>query len=174
MSILLSPVVHQTGKKGSLRDRLYTKAVEFTKRYADTELHCDTNIRATFFTLRDLVVFFDAYHEQKYEVALETLNKLNLVPLNVNELEKCVNNFKRFVDCIKITFGLGFNQIFVFRLGGEVSKVFPDLLLATMDIIHTNYKKLKGRDGYTFNTDEAKERVSSPESNTLMNFSTKL
>lgn len=45
------------------------------------------------------------------------------------------------------------------RLGGEVSKVFPDLLLATMDIVHTQYKNLKGRDGYTFNTDEAKERV---------------
>lgn len=47
------------------------------------------------------------------------------------------------------------------RLGGEVSKVFPDLLLATMDIIHTQYKDLKGRDGYTFNTDDAKERVRS-------------
>lgn len=46
-----------------------------------------------------------------------------------------------------------------YRLGGEVSKVFPDLLLATMDIIHTQYKNLKGRDGYSFNTDEAKERV---------------
>lgn len=40
-----------------------------------------------------------------------------------------------------------------------MSKVFPDLLLATMDIIHTQYKNLKGRDGYTFNTDETKERV---------------
>lgn len=47
----------------------------------------------------------------------------------------------------------------IYSLGGEVSKVFPDLLLATMDIIHTQYKNLKGRDGYTFNTDEAKERV---------------
>lgn len=28
-----------------------------------------------------------------------------------------------------------------------------------MDIIHTQYKNLKGRDGYTFNTDDAKERV---------------
>lgn len=51
-------------------------------------------------------------------------------------------------------------RYFVHRLGGEVSKVFPDVLLATMDIIHTQYKNLKGRDGYTFNTDEAKERVS--------------
>lgn len=49
--------------------------------------------------------------------------------------------------------------IFDYRLGGEVSKVFPDLLLATMDIIHTQYKNLKGRDGYAFNIDETKERV---------------
>lgn len=54
---------------------------------------------------------------------------------------------------------------FGYRLGGEVSKVFPDLLLATMDIIHTQYKNLKGRDGYAFNTDEAKERVRSPPDN---------
>lgn len=47
----------------------------------------------------------------------------------------------------------------IYRLGGEVSKVFPDLLLATMDTIHTQYKNLKGRNGYTFNTDEAKEQV---------------
>lgn len=40
-----------------------------------------------------------------------------------------------------------------------MSKVFPDILLATMEIIHLQYKNLKGRDGYTFNTDETKERV---------------
>lgn len=95
LSILLSPVVHQTVKKGSLRERLYLKALEFTERYADAEFHCDSNIRATFFALRDLVKFFDEYHEQKYQLALETLNKLKLVPLSMNDLEICVNNFKR-------------------------------------------------------------------------------
>lgn len=95
MSILLSQVVHQTSKKGSLRERLYQKANEFSKRYANTELLCDSNIRATFSTLRDLVKFFDEYHEQKYQAALETLSQLKLVPLNMNELEQCVNNFKR-------------------------------------------------------------------------------
>lgn len=104
LSILLSPVVHQTGKKGSLRERLYVKAVEFSERYTDTDLHCDSNIRATFYTLRDLIKFFDEYHEQKYQLALETLNKLKLVPLSVNELEICVNNFKRFVASISIYF----------------------------------------------------------------------
>lgn len=94
---MLSPVVHQTGKKGSLRERLYIKALELTERYADTELHCDSNIRATFSTLRDLVKFFDEYNDQKYQLALETLRNLKLVPLSMNELEICVNNFKRFV-----------------------------------------------------------------------------
>lgn len=51
------------------------------------------------------------------------------------------------------------NSIDSVRLGGEVSKVFPDVLLAAMDIIYSQYKTLKGRDGYTFNTDENKERV---------------
>lgn len=93
----MSPVVHQPGKKGSLRERLYMKALEFSERYADAELHCDSNIRATFSTLRDLVKFFDEYHEQKYQPALETLHQLKLVPLNMNDLEVCVNNFKRLV-----------------------------------------------------------------------------
>lgn len=118
MSILMSPVVHQTGKKGSLRERLFTKSIEYSKRYADTELHCDSNIRATFFTLRDLVVFFDAYHEQKFDMALETLNKLNLVPLNVNDLEKCVNNFKRYTHYKKIHL----NSIFeIFQLISDLA-----------------------------------------------------
>lgn len=45
------------------------------------------------------------------------------------------------------------------RLGGEVCKVFPDLLLATMDILYNQYKQLKGKDGGAVNN-EYKERVS--------------
>lgn len=88
--------MHQISKRGSLRERLYFKSLEYSKRYADTP-HCDANIRATFSTLRDLVKFFDEYHDQKYQLALETLTKLQLVPLHVSDLELCVNNFKRFV-----------------------------------------------------------------------------
>lgn len=97
MSILLSQVVHQSSKKGSLRERLHLKALEFTERFAGTDIHCDTKTRATFNTLRDLVKFFDECHEQKYQQALATLRNLQLVPLNMNELEICINNFKRFV-----------------------------------------------------------------------------
>lgn len=83
-----------------MRERLYIKALEFSERYADAELHCDSKIRATFSTLRDLVKFFDEYHEQKYQSALETLHQLKLVPLNMNDLEVCVNNFKRLVSVL--------------------------------------------------------------------------
>lgn len=95
MSILLSPVVHQTSKKDSLRERLYMKALEFSERYADSEHHCDSGIRATFLVLRDLVKFFDEYQAQKYQLALETLEQLKLVPLKISDMELCVNNFKR-------------------------------------------------------------------------------
>lgn len=80
-----------------MRERLYVRALEFTERFADAEHHCDSNVRATFSTLRDLVKFFDEYHEQKYQLALETLSQLKLVPLSVKDLEICVNNFKRYV-----------------------------------------------------------------------------
>lgn len=45
------------------------------------------------------------------------------------------------------------------RLGGEVSKVFPELLLTTMEILYTQYKTLKGRDNYSFSTDTGREKV---------------
>lgn len=51
------------------------------------------------------------------------------------------------------------NLISYSRLGGEVCKVFPDLLLATMDILYNQYKQLKGKDGGALNN-EYKERVS--------------
>lgn len=95
LSILLSQVVHQTNKKGSLRERVYLKALEFTERYTGADINCDSKIRATFNTLRDLVQFFNDYNEQKYQSALNILQSLHLVPLNMNELDICVNNFKR-------------------------------------------------------------------------------
>lgn len=143
LSILLSQIVHQPSKKGSLRERLYYLALEISKRYAGAEHNCDAQTLSTFSTLRELVSFFDQYHAREHQLALQTLSKLQLVPLRMSDLEICVHNFK--------------------RLGGEVSKVFPDLLLATMDILYTQYKQLKSKDSGlgvgAFNSD-ARENVS--------------
>lgn len=126
LSILLSQIVHQPPKKGSLRDRLHATAVAISQRYAGTDQqHCDAQTMSTFVMLRRLVTFFDQYHGGEHQAALQTLGGLQLVPLRLADMELCVHTFK--------------------RLGGEVSKVFPDLLLATMDILYTQYRALRRR-----------------------------
>lgn len=95
MSILLSQVVHQPNKKGTLRERLYLKATEYYERYRGNAIRCDANIWSTFTTLFDLIKFFDEFHDKNYQTALETLQKTMLVPLRMEDLEICVNNFKR-------------------------------------------------------------------------------
>lgn len=123
LSVLLSQIVHQPSKKGSLRDRLHATALAISQRYAGTEQHCDAQTLSTFTMLRDLVVFFDRYHAGEHQAALQQLAPLQLVPLRLADMEQCVHTFR--------------------RLGGEVSKVFPDLLLATMDILYTQYRALR-------------------------------
>lgn len=126
MSTLLSQVVHQPTRIGSLRERLHLMANEFSQRYQGIDIHCDAQTLSSFSTLRDLMEFFDYYHETKYQPALEVLSQLKLVPLSMSDLDICVHNFKRY--------------------GSEISKVFPDLLLATMDILYAQYKIIKGND----------------------------
>lgn len=135
----MSQVVHQPTVKGSLRERLHMMTVEIFQRYAGENLMCDSETLSTFTTLRDLLEFFDMYHEKKFQLALEKLAKTKLVPLSVDDMDICLQNFK--------------------RLGGEICKVFPDLLLATMDILLTQYKAIKGKDGPTFGN-TGKENVS--------------
>lgn len=74
-------------------------------------------------------------------MALEVLANTKLVPLSMSELEECINNFK--------------------RLGGEICKVYPDILLAAMDILYAQYKSVKGRD--TGIVDTGRDRVSAIE-----------
>lgn len=41
-------------------------------------------------------------------------------------------------------------ECFPSRLGAEVCKVFPDLLLSTMDILYSQYKAIKSKSASTF------------------------
>lgn len=62
------------------------------------ELNCDSQVLSTFTLLRTLLEFFDYYHEKKYQLALDALEKTKLVPLNMYDLETCINNFKRYLQ----------------------------------------------------------------------------
>lgn len=162
LAILLSQVVHQSSKTDSLRERLTIMAADFKERmrgkaniffffltfsnskkkivffHTGNRIECDPQVISTFNLLCELVSFFDYYHEQKYQLALEVLANTKLVPLSMGELEECINNFK--------------------RLGGEICKVYPDILLAAMDILYAQYKSVKGRD--TGIVDTGRDRVS--------------
>lgn len=126
LSLLMSQVVHQFSKKGSLRERLAVIAAEFVERLRGSQIDCETQIISTFHLLHQLMQFFDYYHEKKYQLALEILANTKLIPMWMNELDDCISNFK--------------------RLSGEICKVFPDVLLATMDILYSQYKDIKAND----------------------------
>lgn len=103
------------------------------------KIECEPQIIATFNLLNELVQFFDFYHERKYHLALEVLANTKLVPMSMNDLEDSINNFK--------------------RVGGEICKVYPDILLATMDILYSQYKSIRGKEGGGF-IDSGRDRVS--------------
>lgn len=140
ISVLLSQVVHQSSKKGSLRERLAVMACDFSERLRGNRIECEPQTIATFNLLNQLVNFFDYYHEKKYQLGLEVLAQTKLVPLNVSELDECINNFK--------------------RLSGEICKVYPDILLATMDILYAQYKNVKSKEGGAGMLDTGRDRVS--------------
>uniref|UniRef100_A0A336LSA7 Nuclear pore protein n=1 Tax=Culicoides sonorensis TaxID=179676 RepID=A0A336LSA7_CULSO len=140
MSILLSQVVHQPKKTGTLRERLLIKANDMSARYTGDDLSCDSQSINTFNLLHNLGKFFDEYHENNHQYAMEILDNLNIVPANMNQLENCVNNYK--------------------KVSGEVSKVFPEVLLAAMDIIYKKYKIEKCKELNKHEFFEHKQKIS--------------
>lgn len=93
-SILLSQVVHQPNKQGTTRERVQVLAKELFDRYSSDDVQCDAKIVATFTLLCELMLFFDFYHERKFQLALETLNEIKLVPFASSDLDGCNQRFK--------------------------------------------------------------------------------
>lgn len=92
---MLSQVVHQPSKPGSMKERLQMLAMEVSERYRSIEINCDPLVLKTFNVFKSLMAFFECYHENKHEEALEVLGQTKLVPLNMSDLDSCVQNFKK-------------------------------------------------------------------------------
>lgn len=65
-------------------------------------------------------MFFNTF---KILLSLQTIMKLNIFPLRASEIDGKVNDFSHYSD--------------------EVRRNIPDLLLATMDILCSQYKEVK-------------------------------
>ncbi|XP_068621036.1 nuclear pore complex protein Nup93-like [Battus philenor] len=90
--VLLAQVVNSGGGATGLRQRLSLLAehVSTRLRYADTTA-LPAALMEAYTKLCKLMTFFDQFHNENYEGALETLRECELVPLNASELEARVS-----------------------------------------------------------------------------------
>lgn len=75
---LLAQVVAQPVAHESRRERLQRQAVTIAKRYRNLGHGASAETTATFYLLLDLMTFFDLYHGQKFDEALDTLQKIGV------------------------------------------------------------------------------------------------
>ncbi|XP_052817034.1 nuclear pore complex protein Nup93-like [Mya arenaria] len=118
---LLSQVVSQTPSNQSSRDRLKNLAVGVAERYRSGGVA--ESVRSSsnsFYLILDLVTFFDLYHSGQMEDALEIIRQLHLLPLTTDAVEHKVNTFRNYTE--------------------EVRRCLPDVLLATMNVLHHQFK----------------------------------
>lgn len=120
---LLTQVVHQPGRQGSMREQLSATVERMNLALGRRKLDVDEHVVATYQLLAQLLKFFDFYHAGESRLAAEVLAKHRIIPSNCNEVDNCVASLK--------------------QVGSDIVKVLPDVLLAAMDLIYAEYQELK-------------------------------
>ncbi|XP_064640294.1 nuclear pore complex protein Nup93-like [Lineus longissimus] len=120
---LLTQVLSQAPTPQSARDRLKALAVAIAERYRSLGQEGTRSTTCTFYLLLDLMTFFDEYHAQHLDQAMDTIVQLKLLPTTTETVERLVNNFKHYTD--------------------EIRRSLPDVLLATMNILYLQSKKVR-------------------------------
>jgi nuclear pore complex protein Nup93 len=94
---LISQVVTDMNTANSNRDRLKSMVFSIAMRYkteASTSLKAiQPSTISTFYLLTDLMTFFDLFHSDSWDIAYETLNKLDVLPRNSINVENSVRGF---------------------------------------------------------------------------------
>uniref|UniRef100_A0A8C4F4D2 Nuclear pore complex protein Nup93 n=1 Tax=Dicentrarchus labrax TaxID=13489 RepID=A0A8C4F4D2_DICLA len=124
MNRLLSPVIAQVSAPQSNKERLKNTAVAIAERYRSQGVAGEKSVDSTFYLLLDLTTFFDEYHAGHVDRAYDVMERLKLLPLSQDSVEERVAAFRNFSD--------------------EVRHNLSEVLLATMNILFTQHKRLKG------------------------------
>jgi nuclear pore complex protein Nup93 len=124
---LISQVVTEVNVANSNRDRLKNMVMTIALRYktettSNTKAAVPKSIMNTFFLLTDLLTFFDFYHAENWDVAYETLCKLQVLPQVSQSVELKVKDFIAYSE--------------------EIKRNFPDIILAAMTIISNLYDRI--------------------------------
>jgi len=128
---MLSPLVPERKVVDSKRTRLETLALKLAERYCSQENNASPEVSQTFYLLIDLMTFFDYFHNQQYNDALDTIMKLKIIPLRSADIDMKVNQFNRYSE--------------------EIRRNIADILLATMNILYSQYKQIKSSTPQTTN-----------------------
>lgn len=78
-----------------MKERLQMLTLEVSERYRSIEVNCDPQIMKTFTVFKSLMAFFECYHDNNHEQALDILGQTKLIPLSMADLDMCVQNFKK-------------------------------------------------------------------------------
>ncbi|XP_039931134.1 nuclear pore complex protein Nup93 isoform X3 [Hirundo rustica] len=124
MNKLLSPVVPQISTPQSNKERLKNMAHSIAERYKAQGISAKKSTDSTFYLLLDLITFFDEYHAGHVDRAFDIIERLKLVPLSQDCVKERVSAFRNFSD--------------------EIKHNLSEVLLATMNILFTKYKRMKG------------------------------
>ncbi|XP_067934981.1 nuclear pore complex protein Nup93-like [Watersipora subatra] len=122
LSQLLSSHLSEPSVSGSAKDRIHSLALDIAKRYKSyTDMSKQTS--GTFYLLLDLALFFEQYHSEQMDKALDIIKQLKILPSTLDTVEQRVNSFKYYEN--------------------EIRQALPDILLATMNILLTLFKKMR-------------------------------
>lgn len=124
---LLTQVVHQSARKGSMREQLVDITERMNLALGKRKLDVNDHVLGTYQLLFQLMKFFDYYHAGESRLATEVLAKYRIVPDNCREVDNCVSKLK--------------------LVGADIIKVLPDVLLAAMDLIYMEYQQIKTGSG---------------------------
>ncbi|XP_017063608.1 nuclear pore complex protein Nup93-1 [Drosophila eugracilis] len=124
---LLSQVVHQPAREGSIRERLGVITARLDTALVERKKDVDPHLIVTYTMLAQLMEFFDHYHAGASGLAAEIVTQNHIIPTSPLEVDECVINLK--------------------YMGPEVIKVLPDVLLASMNIVYEEYVNIRGTTG---------------------------
>lgn len=115
---------HVTSASGPAWERLQNLAVDLATRYRDVGSTASREALASLCLLLDLGTFFAFAHQNKSELALDTIHKLDLIPFDPSHVDKSVAAFSQRSE--------------------EVRRIVADIMLAVMNLLYGQYKELKG------------------------------
>lgn len=113
---LVSQVLTEINVPNSNRDRLKTMVTGIALRYktetVTTSKAIPKSIITTFYLLTDLMTYFDLYHAENWDVAYETLNKLNVLPSTSANVDLKVKDFVAYSEEVILFY---FKNFFEFK-----------------------------------------------------------